>query len=168
MITGAVSMELYKYVQGFTDIEKFKNGFINLALPLFLFSEPDEVKKVKTVEYDPIMCGPVKAIPEGYTIYDKIVIKQGPLSFNDFIEYMKTNHGVGVTMIASGKICMYNEYLPGNKHAARKPRIIEEVYKEIAEEEFSEGRNYMILELGGETLDDGSDFSMPPVAYYFR
>jgi len=70
MITGAVGVEMYKYVQGYTAIEKFRNGFINLALPLFLFSEPDEVKKNKSKEYDPIMCGPIKCIPEDYTIYD--------------------------------------------------------------------------------------------------
>jgi hypothetical protein len=30
--------------------------------------------------YDPIMMGPVKAIPEGYTIYEKIIV-EGPLTF---------------------------------------------------------------------------------------
>lgn len=81
MITGAVAAEFYKYVQGFTNLEKFKNGFVNLALPLFVFSEPDEIKKVKSKDYDPIMGGAVVAIPEGFTIYDKVTIKEGPLTF---------------------------------------------------------------------------------------
>lgn len=34
MITGAVSNEIFKYTQGFTDIAKFKNCFLNLALPV--------------------------------------------------------------------------------------------------------------------------------------
>mmetsp|Transcript_8715 Transcript_8715/g.11475 ORF Transcript_8715/g.11475 Transcript_8715/m.11475 type:complete len:147 (+) Transcript_8715:2451-2891(+) len=74
MITGAVSVELYKFAQGIDKLERFKNGFINLALPLFLFSEPDEVKKNKSKEFDPIMCGPVTCVPENYTIYDKVVV----------------------------------------------------------------------------------------------
>ena len=80
MITGAVSAELYKFVQGQNEIENFKNAFINLALPLFVFSEPTPVNKTKSKEYDPIVCGPIKAIPDGFTIYDKIHIK-GPKTF---------------------------------------------------------------------------------------
>jgi len=81
MITGTVLAELYKFVQGFTDLEKFKNSFVNLALPLFVFSEPDPTKKTKSVEFDVALQGPLKAIPEGFTIYDKITIKQGSLTF---------------------------------------------------------------------------------------
>jgi ubiquitin-activating enzyme E1 len=56
-------------------LEKFKNSFINLALPFFMFSEPDPIKRTKSKEYDEILMGPVKAVPEGYTIYDKVTIK---------------------------------------------------------------------------------------------
>lgn len=150
MITGAVSVELYKYAQGFNNIEKFKNGFINLALPLFLFSEPDEVKKNKSKEFDPIMCGPVKCIPEDYTIYDKVVVDAGSMTIGAFIDHMLEHHKVEVTMIASGKIALYNMYLPGNKHEPRKARKIEELYAEISKEEYPKGRYYLLLELGGE------------------
>ena len=81
MITGAVSAEIYKFVQGYTEIENVKNSFINLALPLFLFSEPTEVGKIKSKDYDPISMCAVKAIPEGYTIFDKTLVDAGSLTF---------------------------------------------------------------------------------------
>jgi len=56
MITGAVSGEIYKFVQGIENLEAYKNGFINLALPLFVFSEPTEVNKTKSKDFDPILC----------------------------------------------------------------------------------------------------------------
>jgi ubiquitin-activating enzyme E1 len=74
MITGCVCAEMYKFVQGFNEIETFKNGFINLALPMFLFTEPDPAIKTMSKEYDPILDGKMKAVPEGFTIYDKIVV----------------------------------------------------------------------------------------------
>jgi len=39
MVVGAVGIEIYKLLQG-KDVSKMKNVFINLALPLWLFSEP--------------------------------------------------------------------------------------------------------------------------------
>ena len=81
MITGAVSAEIFKFVQGYTELESVKNGFINLALPLFLFSEPTEVGKIKSKDYDPISMCAVKSIPEAYTIFDKTLIDMGSLTF---------------------------------------------------------------------------------------
>ena len=52
MITGAVTAEVFKFVQGYTAIEDVKNSFINLALPQFIFSEPAEVGKAKDKEMD--------------------------------------------------------------------------------------------------------------------
>merc|ERR1719265_870052 len=55
MITGQVTSELYKVVQGYTTLEDMRNSFINLALPLFALSEPMPVNKIKDKEYDPIV-----------------------------------------------------------------------------------------------------------------
>ena len=74
MITGCVTSQIYSLVQGHTRLEKFKDAFINLALPTFIFSEPNEVKRVRSSDYDPIMMSKTTAIPEGHTIYDKIIV----------------------------------------------------------------------------------------------
>jgi ubiquitin-activating enzyme E1 len=42
-----------------------RNVFVNLALPLFLFSEPLPPTKALDKDYDPVLLGPVKAIPSG-------------------------------------------------------------------------------------------------------
>jgi ubiquitin-activating enzyme E1 len=166
MITGCVSAELYKFVQGIDNIEVYKNGFINLALPLFVFSEPTEVNKTKSKELDPILGCPIKAIPENFTIYDKVVI-QGPLTFRQFFDQMKERFNIEITLVSCGKMALFNSYLPGGKHEARRDREIAEVYRSISDEPIPDGRYYLCLELGGEVIGEGCDFAIPTVKYIF-
>jgi ubiquitin-activating enzyme E1 len=91
-----------------------------LALPLFLFTEPDPVKTTKSVAYDPVMCGPIKAIPEGFSVYDKVEINKGSMTFQKLFDQIKELHEVEVSMVACGRIALYNAYMPGGKH---KPRL---------------------------------------------
>lgn len=168
MITGAVAAEFYKFVQGFDNLEKFKNSFINLALPLFVFSEPDEIKKTKSKDYDPIMGGKVVAIPEGFTIYDKFTVKEGSITFQQLFDYLKDKYGIDISMVACGKVALYNAYLPGGKHKPRLAQKVEEVYASISKDPIPDGRYYIVLEVSGETVDGGEDFVIPPVKYCFK
>lgn len=47
-------------------------------------------------------------------------------------DHMKKEYNIEITLVASGKIALYNMYLPGNKHAPRLTREISEVYKEVS------------------------------------
>lgn len=168
MITGGVAAEFYKFTQGWTDLVRFKNFFVNLAVSLFVITEPDEIAKVKSKEYDPIMAGPVKAIPEGYTIYDKTLIDEGALTFQEFFDYLKKTINVDISMVACGKVALYNAYLPSGAHKPRLQEKMEDVYLRISKEELPATRYYLVLEVSGETCDTGEDFVIPPVKYCFK
>merc|ERR1719311_754730 len=78
MVTGLVSAELLKIAtRSSRKVEDFKNAFVNLALPLWLLSEPLPPVKTMSKEHDPIIMGPVKAKPEGFTTWDKVDVKIG-------------------------------------------------------------------------------------------
>lgn len=168
MITGGVAAELYKFTQGWTELHKFNNFFINLAIPLFMIAEPDEIGKVKSKDYDPIMAGPVKAIPEGYTIYDKTLVNEGSITFQEFFDYLKKKINCDISMVACGKVALYNQYLPSGAHKPRLQQKIEDVYAKISKEELPKSRYYLVLEVSGETCDGGEDFTIPPVKYCFK
>lgn len=62
MIVGAIGMEIYKHLFN-KKIEHRRNGFMNLAIPLFVFSEPMVPIVNVDKEMDPILFCPVKAVP---------------------------------------------------------------------------------------------------------
>ena len=131
-ITGVVSNEIYKFTQGFTDVTKFKSAFCNLALPSIIFSQPEDVIKNMSKEFDPIMCGPITCLPEGYTNYDRIDLNLGSLTFKNFFDWLVDSKGVEIAMVLCGEVHLYNAYLPGNKHAPRLEQRIEDVYRIVS------------------------------------
>lgn len=81
---------------------------------------------------------------------------------------MKAEYNIDITLVSCGKMALYNGYLPGNKHAPRKEKNIEDIFFGISDEPLPEGRYYLQLELGGEVIGDGIDFSIPTVKYIFK
>lgn len=93
MITGAVAVEFYKFVQGWTDLAKFKSFMINLALPFWLVTEPDEVIRTKDDDING------KAVPEGWTVYDRIVINEGSMTVQQLFDWFEKNMNLEVDSV---------------------------------------------------------------------
>jgi ubiquitin-activating enzyme E1 len=62
MVVGAVGIEITKNILKLKN-EMYKNSFMNLALPLWVFSDPLPPIEHEDKAYDEILLGPVKAIP---------------------------------------------------------------------------------------------------------
>merc|ERR1739848_945543 len=123
MVTGLVSAELLKLVDlKSRKLEHFKNSFANLALPLWVLSEPLPPLKTVSKDYDPIIMGPVRAKPEGFTTWEKVDINLGDATLKQFVDYLMNDVGVEVMIMSAGNACLYNAYLP-----AHKKRLAEKV-----------------------------------------
>jgi ubiquitin-activating enzyme E1 len=75
MVTGLVCLEVYKFVQDHKKIESYRNGFVNLALPFFGFSEPVPPKRQKYLDKD-------------FTLWDRFEVN-GEMTLEELIEYFK-------------------------------------------------------------------------------
>ena len=74
------------------------------------------------------MGGAVRAIPEGHTVYDKIVA-QGPLTVKQFMDYIKATYQIDVDGIYWNGKYLYSFINKG--HAQRKDMLIEKVCESI-------------------------------------
>jgi ubiquitin-activating enzyme E1 len=110
LVTGLVILELYKIIDGKKDIEKYKNGFVNLALPFFGFSEPIASPKGKYLG----KTGEVTIDK----LWDRFEVDDIPLK--DFLKYF-SDMGLEVTMVSSGVSLLYASFYPPSKLKDRLP-----------------------------------------------
>ena len=165
MIVGSAGMEIFKLVQGFDKIDDYRDEWINLASSIFVFSEPNGPKKTKDSEYDPIMLGPIKAIPPNWTSWDLIEIHESK-TVQDLINYLKQAYEVKTSMIAWDSKWIYNSYNNDKVNASRLSINIEEIFNEFCP--LVEGRNFLILEVSATSYSDEIEASMPKIKYIFR
>ncbi|OMJ81381.1 hypothetical protein SteCoe_18172 [Stentor coeruleus] len=165
MIAGAVAIELYK-LHIHTDIEKFRNTFVNLGVNIIVMSEPQPPLRTKSKDYDPIVMGPIKAYPEGFSTWEKITIN-GPCTLGEFNQKILSEHKLKVNIVSCGKTCLYNGYLPKNKHGDRLPKLLHTLYEEVSGTKIIPGRKYLAVEVSCEGDEDGSDYAIPVIKYTF-
>ena len=104
LITGLVILELYKIVDGKTDIEQYKNGFVNLALPFFGFSEPIASPKGEYLGKN----GKVTIDK----LWDRFEVEN--VTLKEFLSDFE-QQGLDVTMISSGVSLLYASFYPPAK-----------------------------------------------------
>lgn len=128
LVTGLVCIELLKLVQN-KKLDKYKNGFVNLALPLFAFSEPiaPQKKTVTPVCFIIIIYYNIYYIyllinfqEWSWTLWDRFDVK-GELTLAEFLEYFKKQHQLEITMISSGVSMLYSFFMGKDKLTERLP-----------------------------------------------
>ena len=110
LATGLIILELYKIIDGKTDLEQYKNGFVNLALPFFGFSEPIESPKGEYLGKD----GKVTIDK----LWDRFEVEN--VTLTDFLKDFE-DKGLDVTMISSGVSLLYASFYPPSKLKDRMP-----------------------------------------------
>jgi len=167
MVTGLVSAELLKLVNlKSRKVEDFKNAFVNLALPLWVMSEPLPPAKTISKEHDPVIMGPVRARPEGFTSWDKVEMKRGDLTLKEFVDYLVSEMNIEVMIMSAGNACLWNAYLPA--HKKRLADKVTKVWEDVTKRKIPANQCYLTIEVSASDLDDGVDVQIPTIKYQFR
>ena len=110
LVTGLVVLELYKIVDGKDDIEQYKNGFVNLALPFFGFSEPIASPKGKYMG--------TKGEVTIDKLWDRFEVED--VTLQQFLDDFK-GKGLDIMMLSSGVSLLYASFYPPSKLKDRLP-----------------------------------------------
>ncbi|KAI1339501.1 hypothetical protein F5Y15DRAFT_382737 [Xylariaceae sp. FL0016] len=156
LVTGLVVLELYKIIDGKDDIEQYKNGFVNLALPFFGFSEPIGSPKV---EYQG---------PNGKVTLDKIWdrFELEDITLQELIDDFK-KRGLNVTMLSSGVSLLYASFFPPAKLKDRYPLKLSQLVETISKKAIPEHQKEVIFEIVAEDEND-EDVEVPYIKVRIR
>lgn len=113
-ICGLVCLELYKLVQK-KPMSAFRDCNVNLGVNTFQFFEPTPAKVIKGGFDEVMQCEMPPYKPEGFTKWDKFVVKEGDITLAELLNIMKTRYGLTVTFIESQKANLVPEELRSGK-----------------------------------------------------
>ncbi|KAE8375572.1 ubiquitin-activating enzyme E1 [Aspergillus bertholletiae] len=151
LVTGLVAMEFYKIIDGKDDIEQYKNGFVNLALPFFGFSEPIPSPKGKYQGKE----GEV-TIDQ---LWDRFEVDDIPLQ--DFLKYF-SDKGLEISMVSSGVSLLYASFYPPSKVKDRLPLTMSKLVEHISKKPVPEHQKNIIFEVTAEDTTE-EDVEIPYV-----
>lgn len=167
MVVGLVTAELIKLlIHKNKPIELFKNSFINLALPVWILSEPLPPVKTVSKDFDAVTGEPVRAKPEGFTPWQKIIVdlpdNKDP-TLQQFIDFLAQSQQIDVVIVSAGNTCLYNAYMP--RHKDRLGRSLIQVYEEVSKTTIPNDKKYITVEVSATDSQDGVDVVIPSIKF---
>lgn len=150
LVVGLVCLELYKLAQGHKNLELFKNGFVNLALPFFGFSEPICAPKNKYLENE-------------FTLWDRFEL-EGEMTLKQFLDYFQEKHSLEVTMLSQGVCMLYAFFMPPAKRSERMEMMLSDIVKKVSKKKIPSHQKALVFEICCND-QEGEDVEVPYVKY---
>jgi len=135
-------------------LSRFKNGFVNLALPFFGFSEPLGPPNVKVSEQ------------WSWNLWDCFHVN-GPLTLQQFLSHFNEKYDLEVVMVSCGVNMLYGFFMPKDKIYSRLPQEISALASQVNGKDLTENRIYLTLEICC-NRKDGELVDVPSVRYQIR
>eukprot|EP00047_Mylnosiga_fluctuans_P019582 m.84067 g.84067 ORF g.84067 m.84067 type:complete len:1019 (+) comp8186_c0_seq2:101-3157(+) len=149
-VAGLVLLELYKVVQRHT-LPAFRNGFANLALPFFGFSEPLPAPKK---QYGSV----------SWTLWDRFDV-HGQKTLGEVLELFEKEHKLTITMMSCGVSMLYSSFTAKAKIEHRLRQPIKATYEEVTKKPLAPHVRSLLLEICCDD-PDGNEADVPFIVYH--
>jgi len=153
LVTGLDCLELYKIIDGKNKLEDYKNGFLNLALPFFGFSEPIAAQKMKYYDIE-------------WTLWDRFDVV-GDITLQQLIDLFKEKHELEITMMSSGVSMLYSSFMQPKKLQERLNMKISTLVETVSKKPIPDHVKSLVLELCVNDKND-EDVEVPYVRVVIR
>lgn len=147
MATGLVCLELYKVILGHK-VEKYRNSFANLALPLFSMAEPAFPQVTKHGNLT-------------WSQWDRWVIHGNPI-VQDLLDWFQ-DKGLDAYSVSFGKSLIYNSLFPNHRERMHKKVI--DLVKDMPNIEISTDTQHFDVDVNCEDEDE-NDITVPKLSIY--
>ncbi|KAI0053041.1 ubiquitin activating enzyme [Auriscalpium vulgare] len=146
LVVGLVCLELYKVIDGKSKLEDYKNGFVNLALPFFGFSEPVAAAKNKygTTEW---------------TLWDRFEFVNDP-TLQDIVDWFKKEHKLDISMVSQGVSMLWSSFIGKKKSEERLPMKFSRLVEHVSKKPVAPTTTNFIVEVMVSD-EDGEDVEVP-------
>lgn len=151
LVAGLVCLEVCKLVNGNKKVESYKNGFVNLALPFFAFSEP-------------IQCPRFKYNDTEWTLWDRFDV-QGPMTLQELLDHFADEYNLEVTMLSCGVCILYSFFLNKAKLKARRNMTMKAIVEEVTKEKVEDHVKNLVFDICADDAE-GEDVEFPYVMYH--
>lgn len=146
LVTGLVCLELLKIIDGKKNIESYKNGFVNLALPFFGFSEPIVAPKQKYGSTE-------------WTLWDRFEFKNNP-TLAEIVNWFKEKHNLEITMVSQGVSMLWSSFIGKKKSEERLPMKFSQLVETVSKKPIPPHVHHLIVEVMVSDEDD-EDVEVP-------
>ncbi|PCH41139.1 ubiquitin activating enzyme [Wolfiporia cocos MD-104 SS10] len=146
LVTGLVCLELYKIIDGKKKLENYKNGFVNLALPFFGFSEPIAAPKNKYGETE-------------WTLWDRFEFHHNP-TLKEIVDWFKKEHNLDITMVSQGVSMLWSSFIGKKKTEERLPLKFSKLVETVSKKPVPPHVKHLIVEVMVSD-EEGEDVEVP-------
>jgi len=146
LVTGLACLELYKIIDSKVKLDDYKNGFVNIALPFFGFSEPIAAAKNKYNKTE-------------WTLWDRFTFKNDP-TLKEIMDWFKKEHKLDVSMVSQGVSMLWSSFVAKKKSEERLPMKFSKLVEHVSKKPVSPDIKSLTVEVM--VMDEeGEDVEVP-------